>query len=52
MVKGLEEPPKNSSDKNCPQHPKNQVKFYCLDCKTKSCINCVDSHAGHQFKQI
>ena len=45
MVKTIEECPK--SDKNCHQHPKTPAKYFCLDCKAKSCIHCIDKHAGH-----
>lgn len=52
MVKTMEETTKSPVDKNCPLHQKNPAKFYCFDCKAKSCIHCIDKHAGHQFKVL
>jgi hypothetical protein len=39
-------------NKLCSEHPKQAIKFYCLDCKVKHCPQCVEAHKSHNFKYL
>lgn len=39
--------------RNCPDHPRKLLDFYCADCKTIVCVSCfVEKHKLHDCKDI
>lgn len=41
--------PESELPKTCPLHPSEKVRYFCRDCKTAVCPDCVVDHARHDF---
>ena len=37
----------HNSSRNCNQHPNNSLSFYCIDCLSSLCTQCITEHQTH-----
>ena len=46
--------PKVSPYPECPNHPNEDLKFYCCDCQEFVCVDCIriNRHANHHFEDV
>lgn len=39
--------------RNCPEHPRKPLDYYCADCKKVICVSCfVENHKSHDCKDV
>lgn len=37
----------------CPEHPDEEIRFYCIPCHTLTCVHClILGHKGHEYKAL